>query len=263
MLWTLTSCSRNSSDALDSFGSFLEEWDLLIYQKGVCPTVTDAVIYPKPWTKEVEESFFIPDETVQTMSTCGLLETLMTHPQNFTPWFATSISSEMYIPAFTIFNENLWKNNVAVELFKRDDFFTVLASKYLSLLKVNRDKQPERVAYLEILLVSDMCMDVLNEREKYQLVAMALERMKYDTYVIETRHIMAVIMRDFNYTPLLEEVEKKWYDPQHGYLQVNFWNEDGTKWLETHFGYIICIVDIVEKHAEIFLKNKILKNEYN
>lgn len=237
LLWSLTSCSINSSDVHDTFGSFLKEWDLLIYQESVCPSDTDAFIFPENWTVEDLDKFaLLPVETFSDMSTCGLLETLLNHPQNFSPWFATSISNELYIPGFTIFNENLRVNNVAVELFKRDDFFTVLASKYISFLKVNRDKQSDRVAYLEILLASDMCMALLNESEKYQLVAMALERTKYDVYIVETRHIMAVIMRDCNYTP--------------------FMNEVGTEWIETLSGYSICHLDVVEKHAKQFLKDK-------
>ena len=244
-LLAFVNCAKDSKDIGFDYGfdSFMGEWDLSIYQVGVCESVTDAAIYPVPWTFD----FVITDETVCAMSTCGLLETLLTHPRNkISAW--SYPSSSIYFPAFATFNEELCANNVAVELFKREDCFLVLASKYISFLNVDLENEyVPYISYFQILLASDLCMDSLDEIEKIQLTAMALERIKIsiknENHAKDTRHIMAVIMRDFNYAPFMEEV--------------------GAEWLDMLWGYQICYFDVVEKYAIQFLNDKIQKYNEN
>ena len=239
-------CSNDASDAdfdADSFGAFLKEWNMASYEN-ICESVEDAFLFPAEWSREDLDDFAnLPDEFFCQMSTCGLVETLLNHPHYMgSPWFATAYYSDFYLPGVTIFNENLRANKVAVELFARDDYFLVLASKYLTFLEVKRSEMNELVpvASVEMLLASDMCMTVLNERGKdqlTQLMMMALERMKYEkVYVEETRHIMAAVMRTCNYIPFLNEV--------------------GTEWAETQRGYQICYYNVVEEYARRFLNDK-------
>lgn len=226
MQMIFTACSREPQDM--SFETFLIDWDLQhIYQK-TCTAVTDAVVYPVPWTKEIAGTFTISDETIFAMSTCGLLETWCNHPVRVLgPW--CSSCSNKNLPGVSDFNNSLRADRVAVELFKRDDCIAVLMNKYLTVIQENKETNGRQISF-EMLLASDLCMSVLNEKEKIQLMAMALENTKRTT---ETRHIMAAIMRTCAYTPFLDEV--------------------GTSWEESTFGYEICFTEIVEKYAKQYL----------
>ena len=211
-----TACAKDAPDS-GSFDDFMEEWGLSVYSLNVCTSVQDAVKYPEPWTAEVAATFVIPDETVHSMSTCGLLETLLEHPTNrmLGPW--CTICSSLSYPGVTNFNQVLQGNKVAIELFKRSDCASVLASKYLDFIK-NKKEISGQIKYFEMLLSSDMCMGTLSETEKIQLIAMALERTKYDEErVNETCHIMIAIMQSCDYAPFCEEVSPKLQETTFGY----------------------------------------------
>ena len=233
----LTACFTNDSlNKSKSIESLMEEGvSLRNYYDKLCTNILDAIKYPEPWTKEASESFVISDEAIHSMSTCGLLETLLEYPINkMGPWCV--ICSNSNLPGVTMYNDALLTNNVAVELFARDDLFSVLASRYLIIIKEKKEHSGQ-IAYFEMLAASDMCMSVLDAREKIMLMEMALEKMgnKKD-YVVETRHIMAAILRACNYYPFLKDV--------------------GTSWEEFTNGYHICQTDVVEKHAKQFLNDK-------
>jgi len=130
-------------------------------------------------------------------------------------------------------------NKAAVELFKRDECISVLASKYLTVIK--QKEETDRTEYFEILLSSDMCMKALNEREKILFMAMALERVKNKSESIRTKeplHIIVAIMKSCNYVPFL--------------------NEFGTEWTEGTWGYGICSVyeNKIIEYAKQFLNEK-------
>ena len=237
-----TACSGDSAlDRDDSFHFFLEEWNLSKTYESGCPSVMDAIKYPEYMSESELTNFVIEDETIRSMSTCGLLETLLDHPYNrlLGPW--CTICSNNNLPGITMFNSSIMENPIAIELFKREDCFSALTYKYLLVIKEKKEHRGQ-IAYLEMLLASDLCMLVLTESAKIQLVAMALEKAKNKSELIrtgETNHIMAVIMRDLKYTPFLDEV--------------------GTEWVEWTFGYVICQTDVVEKYAKEFLKTKNIK----
>ena len=76
---------EDASFNFESFEEFLYYWNLMPYQN-VCPSVTGAVV-PESVDRNVLENFVIPEETIRSMTTCGLLETLLEYPFNrLGPW---------------------------------------------------------------------------------------------------------------------------------------------------------------------------------
>jgi hypothetical protein len=226
-----TACSNDFDNQQESFDAFLITWDLQNVYQGICTSVTDAVTFPEPWTEEVAETFTISDEIILKMSTCGLLKTWWDYPPRILgPW--CSICSNSMLPEVSNFNNSLRADRVAAELFKRDDCTAVLKNKYLSVIRENQEPNGRQLSF-EMLLASDMCMSILNKKEKIQLLAMALKNTKCGT---ETRHIMAAIMRACNYAPFLDEL--------------------GTNWEESTSGYEICFTDTVEKYAKQYLNEQ-------
>ena len=208
-----TACSNNDSqDVAEAsvtidFETFLEEWDLVTFYQNICTSITDAFKFPEPWTKEETENFAnLPAEIFYSMSTCGLLETLLDHPFNrvFGPWCATCSNSSL--PGVTMFSDKVRRDKVAIELFGRDDCFSVLASKYLIIIGDERGTDSQ-IQYFEMLMASDMCMLAMNKNEKIKLMAMALERGMGKTEFLEnSSYIMIAIMKSFNYPPFMNKV---------------------------------------------------------
>lgn len=265
MLFSLTACSKNYSE--DSFEEFLKEFELLdIYNGGICTSVTDAVKYPNPWTIDIERVFVISDETIRSMSTCGLFVTLIEDPsdQTWKPWCSYCSTD---IPGVTIFNNRLKANKVAIELFERDDYYPVLASKYLTVLKfkeVHQDgsiiNMPLNISYLEMLLASDMCISTLREKEQIQLLAMALERTKYtDVLKHITYHIMIAIMDLYNYAPFVEDIKPRLFETTFGYSLLNLQDDE-----PYNFTLSMPQADIIKEYATQFLnEQKLLHYEIN
>jgi hypothetical protein len=79
------------------------------------------------------------------------------------PW--NSISSDSNYPGYTNFNNALQANKVAVELFTRVDCFSVLASKYMNIIKKKKETSG-LTEYLEMLMASNMSVEKFNEKEK-------------------------------------------------------------------------------------------------
>ena len=130
-----------------------------------------------------------------------------------------------------------------MELFVREDCVKILTSKYLSIIK-HKKLHEGCITSFEMLLASNMSMNVLSDNEKIQFMAMALERAKIkieSSWNNTVFHIMAVILKSFNYTPFLIEV--------------------GEEWIDSIWGYVICSENehIILKYSEQFINNK--KNE--
>ena len=248
LAFALNACSANMDESEDFyFDDFLSKWDITYYN--VCSSVTDAVKYPVPWNEDVDRAFVIPLETIRSMSTCGLLETMLTNPSFYTydkselrlaPWYLWWYPDSIFVfhnNHITKFNDQLTKDPMAVELFNRNDCFPVLASKYLTFIKEIKEKeipldyQPSSTCtlrstyfpYFEMLLASDLCMSALNETEINQIMAMALAyEEKADLYccgyfVSETYTIMITIMLWCNYPPFIEEVAPRLFESYVGY----------------------------------------------
>ena len=199
------------------------DWDLTPYLN-VCDAVTDAVILdlPKGWHIGAD-IWIIDDDTVHSMSTCGLLETMILHEGTFMGGFPFSSPASSYRgnPGVADFNSKLRTNKVAVEFFKREDCVSVLASRYLSFIAAMIDENYRYVNWmlsLEMLVSSDMYMSVLSKKEKILFMAMGLEITKYSEHLLGTMHIMIAVMKICNYTPFMEEVWPKLMDRSKGYI---------------------------------------------
>jgi hypothetical protein len=206
----------------------------------ICRSVPDAVQYPSPWTKETEDTFVIPDATIQSMSTCGLLDSWLNHPLRLLGPWCTECSS-LEIQGVTRFNDMLANDKIAVELLGRSDYMPVLAAKYMSVI-AQKEEKTGRIQCFEMFLANDACISAMDGDERRRFLVMALKMIeKEKEHANETRHIMVGIMKAYNYTPFLEETTSEKY--HNGF----------DEWLE---GYNICRFDVVEKYARQFL------NEY-
>ena len=224
----LTACMESFDS---SFDSFVEKWDLSTYQTPVCSSVTDAVYASEGWTGGFFEKFTISDETISSMSTCGLFETLINHPifSALGPWMIWSSST--LVPGVTRFNDSLKNDKVAIEFFKRADCFSVLSSKYLSIIKGMKEFEKNGVyfqkQYFEMLLASDLLMAKLNEKEKIQLLAMALER-RFDKDERATTPCLVIsILTSCAYPPFMEEVRPYLVEGTDGYYDSRYENVTG------------------------------------
>jgi len=220
MQLTLTACQKTPINT-HSFEAFLEEWAMLTPYQDVCTSATDAIKLPENWTEDDLENFVISDETVRLMSTCGLLITLLEHPTNRMtgPWCTHCSSLEL--PGITMFNDRLRADRIAIELFTRNDCFAVLASKYLHILKEDRESNFQ-IQYFEMLLASDLSMVALSKKERILLMAMALERqINKDELFPGTPYIMIAIMKFSDYAPFMKEVSPFLIEGTLGYRNLN------------------------------------------
>ena len=263
LFWALAlnSCVANMSDnEINSFGNFnfdgsLSEWNKTF--QNVCPSVTDAVMRPVIWNVDVERSFVISDNTIKSMSTCGLLVTLLEFPV-YPPMNNSTVS-----PSVTEFNAVLQKSKLAKEFFKRHDCYPVLVSKYLTLINESKCIPFEggvvpQIDYIEKLLASDLCMSVLDNNKKNQLMAMALafeekNRGCNNDIIIplsQTYTIMISIMQVRNYTPFIEEVGPRIREASGGYYFVQP-NGD-----TQHFVLTVSDAKLIVKFAKDFLNKQ-------
>lgn len=244
-LWMLTACDA-------SFDDFLDEWDLSKDYQNRCPKISDAVEYPESWRPiSPVETFEFPDETIRSMSTCGLLETWLNQPYRnaLGPWCVHC--SYLYYTGFYSFNVGLSMDKTSVELFERNDCAVVLINKYLSFIKA-KEKPSGRLQSFELLLASDKSMSVLSKKEKSQVMAIALKKIGYEKkQVNETCHIIVAIMLTCDYTPFCEDIGSKLEDTTYGYT---FNNTDsqvfGTGFSSDYHA------DIIVKYAKQFLNEQ-------
>jgi len=237
-----TACSKDIAEdrVTIDFEDFLIKWDLLDIHKNACTSITDAIKLPEKWSKEDCDNFAnLPAETFYSMSTCGLLETLLDYPFNRLqgPWCSTC--SDSNLPGVTMFNDKLRRDKVVTELFGRDDCFSVLASEYLRIIEDERESGAQ-IKYFETLLSSDMCMLALNKNEKVKLMAMALKRGMGETeFLMNSSYIMIAIMKAFNYPPFMKKVNANLKEYTFGYSNLNDYD--------------------ILKYAKIFLNEQNLK----
>jgi len=219
MLAILSACSKENI----SFGKFLDDQEsICLFSKDACTTATDAYIFPKNWTGEDISNFEkLPEETFSSMSTCGLVITLLEHPKNRMLGPFGMEFSDSSLPGVTMFNNYVRNNKVTSELFQRDDCFSLLASRYQIVIEENREISGQ-ILYLEMLLSSDMCMSVMNKKEKYLLMEMALQRKEHKNSRSScTPHIMISIMRSCNYKPFIDDVYPKLVEGTWGYSNLD------------------------------------------
>lgn len=148
-------------------------------------------------------------------STADLLETLAFGGDDYTVW--CMICSDLYLPGVTRFNDKLRTDELAIALFDRSDCFSVLESKY-RIIVAEKQEHSLHTAYFEMLLASDICMSVLNKKEKIRLMELALEKTAYEkVQVREACHIMIAVMQSCNYAPFVEEIQPQLRETLNGY----------------------------------------------
>ena len=268
MVFALNACSDKMDDPVCfDFDELLETY------QNVCPSVTDAIEIPDFWINTNPYNLPSPtDETVRSTSTCGLLVTLLEYPLGV---FLVA-SSNLFEPRVSMFNNELRSNKVAVEFFKRGNFYPVLVSKYLSVIKKNIEwggRAADSPYYIQWLLASDMCMSAMNKKEKIQLMVIALERTKYalDMENQEPCLIMISIMKSFKYAPFMKDIEPRLIETIMGYAMLKpgvepmFYEYAGYTMYyhrpgEVEDGYLNVLsshsVDMIIKYAKQFLNEQ-------
>ena len=221
--------------------------DLNITNKGVCG---DAYIFPEKWSGEDLDNFdSLPSIFFQSMSTCGLLETLFEHPKNklLGPW--CMFCNDLDTPGVSMFNAELRANKAAVELFERSDCFSVLEDRYRTCI-YNRDPSldPAFLAYFGMLLASDLCMEALNENEKYTLMAITMDNNYYCMYIFAP--ILISIMKSCNYAPFVEDVVPMLHECIFGYTMVQPGDEI------MYLGLSSQAIEIILKYSKDFLNEQ-------
>ena len=228
--------------------------ELLATYQNACPSVTDAIEYPEFWY-DVLNPFVPRDETIRSTSTCGLLITLLERPL----FVMMAPGSDLFEPRVTKFNNELQENKVAIEFFNRRDFYPVLVSKYLSVIKVTDISESAIVGsnvdgpgYIEWILASDMCLSAMSQKEKIQLMVLALERTKYavDFEKNQACMIMISIMKSCKYIPFLKEIEPRLIETMPGYAMREPDGEITSNTFLSHHR------DIIIKYAKQFLNKQ-------
>ena len=170
-----------------------------------------------------DDPFYLSDEIVIKMSTSELVNAILERPlgkYHLMPW--CFICSNLNFPGVAEFNKELKESNIANELFKRNDCFSVLTSKYQNYTEETEEFNSFEFEFLAMLLASDMCMAVINENEKNQLMEIALENKEYkDEPVNGSLQIMVAVMQSCGYTPFVEEIVPVLVETVFGYTFNN------------------------------------------
>lgn len=240
----LSSVTRDDWNAIKSkYGTY----------KKICGNFSDGIQYPANWTIADAKTFVVNDETIRSMSTCGLLDSYLTHPERVLgPWCVWC--SYSLLPGVTDFNNMVNNDKILKEFLGRDNCVEVLAARYLSMIEQG-EEVIGRKKCLEMLIASDACISLLKEEDRVQFMMMALKMMTREKELLkEPRHILVAIMKASNYTPFLTEASEE------GKYSA-FKTEDGVGYAQRNglsehtWGYDICVYDVVEKYAKRFLND--------
>ena len=147
---------------------------------------------------------------------------------------------------------------MAVEFFNRGDFFPVLVGKYLSVIKVVDYFNKDRITilnspdYLEKMLASGMCLSAMSQKEKIQLMVMALERTRYALEIEQQTpcNIMISIMKSCKYGPFMKDIEPRLVETSPGYTMRDPDGEIASNALMSRHR------DIIIKYAKQFLNKQ-------
>lgn len=231
--------------SLNTCSANIDNSDYLVYPEfeSSCPSFTDAVKFPEPWDLNAESTFTIPNKTIKSMSSCGLLITLL----EYLSIRSYEYGGDFLAPRVTIINNYLRANKVALELFSRNDFFLVIESTYQSVMTIKGyinsgiEVGAVNIFCLEMLLSSEMNMTALKKEEKIKLMNMALERTKYAVNLenIEPCMIMIAIMKSFKFDPFLKDIEPKLVETSFGYTMTESDGNIHTNILNSHHRDII------------------------
>ena len=159
-------------------------------------------------------------------------------------------SNDMNYPSVTMFNEFINCSKEATALFQSDDCVSVLISTYLNDIMTEREKPADnlRFSFLELILSSDMCMSKMNTQDNYQLMALALERVKCEfpkPYVV---NITVSIMLSNAFAPFIDDVKPMLRESNMGVVYVlESYNGQAMSFEQVH--------DLIIGYARQFLNN--------
>ena len=178
---------------------------------------------------EIFEEYFeewgitIPYRDVSKSETYHLLENLIDDIQDNLFFSLPMYSSYTRIYSPTEFNDSLRSNKAAAALFEREDCVFVFISTYLTSIKANKYLTVdfpnctgcETVGPInslfhfrfEWVLSSEIFLSKMNKTETVQLIALVLERIKYEKRSPYPFSILISIMLLNNYTPFVEDVK--------------------------------------------------------
>lgn len=194
-----------------------------IYEK-----TTDAYEFPirpgmEEWKAfrshgEMLEACQVPESILKTMSTEGLVETVLSYP--------LSIDAFAYNDLQTGFDAVASQFNGIPELLSREDAATELLVKYRSIdIIVDNDWGPletgeyilGKVAFTEILMAQDAIISKLNKTERSALLSEAVNISAEKSQLAEaygtnsqiyTTWIVARVLQHENYAPFMQKVEE-------------------------------------------------------
>ena len=165
------------------------------------------------------EACQIPESILKTMSTTGLVETVLNYPLSVDIFFHDNAQTGFEVVAGQF--------NGIPELLIREDAATELLLKYCSLdiSLVSEDWElADRarytlgtVAFIEILLVQDSIINKMTDAEKIDLITEALNKSNEKSELsgiygpvdqMYTARIMAIVLQQQNYVPFMQMLEE-------------------------------------------------------
>lgn len=167
---------------------------------------------------EMTSACQIPDSTLRTMSTKGLVETVLNYP--------LLVDTFAYNALQTGFDAVKSQFNGIPELLSREDAATEILAKYRSLDIAGIEGKGTSeiseyilgtVAFTEILLAQDTIIDKMDNNEQATLVSEAIQKNNIKQQFPEiyglsgreyTTWIMSRVMRHEDFVPFIQELEK-------------------------------------------------------
>lgn len=87
--------------------------------KKIVGIFSDGMQYPANWTIADAKAFVVSDETIRSMSTCGLLDSYLTHPERVLGLWCMWCSYSL-LPGVTDFNNKISNDKILKEFFDRE-----------------------------------------------------------------------------------------------------------------------------------------------
>ena len=246
----LYSCKKDYSSDFEFEDNYIAIVDELNSSGKECISPKDAVVYPEPWTKEVADTFTIPQATIENMSTCGLIQTFLNHPAAILgPWCNYCSGGD----GIRYFHATINQNPASAELLTRDDAFDLLLFRYINMMKELEGKDLEIVNpglanNIAMILASDNIRLSLTKQQAEKLLVVSLRisetsEKKWGYFLIANTHIMLSALISLQYEAFLN-------DPcfSSGSLKTDPW------------GYKICHDNpgLIVKYVRDYLKANLL-----
>jgi len=259
ILFALSSCSKKEADVEE----VENEFEFFEYYSKIFETYFEDYDYFEEYFGDWDTTIFY--QVVSESETYKLLEALIDHIDVNRGYIIADGINAVY-HTVTHFNEYLWNNKEAMELFEKEDCVYVLTSTYLNSLKtvtpiINGNLLDSMLLnnvfleeiwlyrkwldYLHYVLTSEIFMSKMNITEKIQLMVLVLERAKYTLFKRSTEYnIMISIMLSSNYTPFVNDIKPVLYEGISGAVYI--FEPDLLKWDQAYSviaGYAIQFIN--------------------